>query len=166
MGFEKPTNLIFEREYSLVLFLNTDQSVRNENINFNANRFWDLQTTGIRGKKDSNLHDFQDSIFLNNEGRYKARLPVKESHETLPDNYSLCEKRLLKLYNNLKNDTILLKNYDAIFVEQRGAGIIENVESTKTLVDCHYRAHHPVFREDKKTSNLRIILDASAKDNG
>ena len=166
MGFETPTNLIFEREYSLVLFLNTDQSVRNENINFNANRFWDLQTTGIRGKKDSNLHDFQDSIFLNNEGRYEGRLPVKESHETLPDNYSLCEKRLLKLYNNLKNDTILLKNYDAIFVEQRGAGIIENVESTKTLVDCHYRAHHPVFREDKKTSNLRIILDASAKDNG
>ena len=166
MGFETPTNLIFEREYSHVLFLNTDQSVRNENINFNANCFWDLETTGIRGKKDSNLHDFQDSVFLNNEGRYEGRLPVKESHETLPDNYSLCEKRLLKLYNNLKNDTILLKNYDAIFVEQRGAGIIENVESTKTLVDCHYRAHHPVFREDKKTSNLRIILDASAKDNG
>ena len=150
MGFEKPTNLIFEREYSLVLFLNTDQSVRNENINFNANRFWDLQTTGIRGKKDSNLHDFQDSIYLNNERRYEATLPLKESHETLPDNYCLCEKRLLKLYRNFKNDTILLKNFDAIFVEQRGAGIIENIGSARTLVDCHYRAHHPVFREDKK----------------
>ena len=166
MGFEKPTNLIFEREYSLVLFLNTDRSVRNENINFNANRFWDLQTTGIRGKKDSNLHDFQDSIYLNNEGRYEATLPLKESHETLPDNYCLCEKRLLKLYRNFKNDTILLKNFDAIFVEQRGAGIIENIGSARTLVDCLYRAHHPVFREDKKTSNLRISLDASAKDNG
>ena len=166
MGFEKPTNLIFEREYSLVLFLNTDQSVRNENINFNANRFWDLQTTGIRGKKDSNLHDFQDSIYLNNEGRYEATLPLKESHETLPDNYCLCEKRLLKLYRNFKNDTILLKNFDAIFVEQRGAGIIENIGSARTLVDCLYRAHHPVFREDKKNSNLRISLDASAKDNG
>ena len=166
MGFEKPTNLIFEREYSLVLFLNTDQSVRNENINFNANRFWDLQTTGIRGKKDSNLHDFQDSIYLNNEGRYEATLPLKESHETLLDNYCLCEKRLLKLYRNFKNDTILLKNFDAIFVEQRGAGIIENIGSARTLVDCLYRAHHPVFREDKKTSNLRISLDASAKDNG
>ena len=27
-------------------------------------------------------------------------------------------------------------------------------------------AHHPVFREDKKTSKLRIVLDASAKENG
>ena len=149
-----------------VLFLNTDQSVRNENINFNVNRFWDLETTGIREKEDSNLHDFQDSIYFNNEGKYEARLPFKESHETLSDNYSLCEKRLLKLYNKLKNDTVLLKNYDAIFVEQREAGIIETVETTSSLADCHYIAYHPVFREDKKTSKLRIVFDASAKENG
>ena len=32
--------------------------------------------------------------------------------------------------------------------------------------DCHYIAHHPVFREDKKASKLRIVFDASAKENG
>ena len=84
----------------------------------------------------------------------------------MPDNYSLCEKRLLKLYNKLKNDTVLLKNYDAIFVEQREAGIIETVKSTSILGDCHYIAHHPVFRGDKKTSQLRIVFDASGKENG
>ena len=31
--------------------------------------------------------------------------------------------------------------------------------------DCHYIAHHPVFREDKKTSQLRIVFDASTKEN-
>ena len=135
--FEASANLTFESEHSHVLFLNTDQFVRNETINFNVNRFWDLETIRIREKEDSNLHDFQDSIYFNNEGRYEARLPFKELHETLPDNYSLCEKRLLKLYNKLKNDTVLLKNYDAIFVEQRQAGIIESFESTSTLGDCH-----------------------------
>ena len=69
------------------------------------------------------------------------------------------------MYNKLKNDTVLLKNYDAIFGEQREAGIIETVESTSTLGDCQYIAHHPVFREDKKTSKLRIVFDASAKEN-
>ena len=69
------------------------------------------------------------------------------------------------LYNKLKNDTVLFKNYDDIFVEQREAGIIETVESTSTLGDCHYIAHHLVFREDKKTSKLRIVFDASAKEN-
>ena len=93
-------------------------------------------------------------------------MTFKESHETLPDNYSFYEKRLLKLYSKPKNDTVLLKNYDVLFVEQREAGIIETVESTSTLGDCHYIAHHPVFREDKKTSKLRIVFDASAKENG
>ena len=101
---EASTNLTFESEYSHVLFLNSDRSVRNENINFNVNRFWDLETIGIREKEDSNFHDFQDSIYFNNEGRCQARLPFKELHETLPDNYSLCEKPLLKLHNKLKND--------------------------------------------------------------
>ena len=31
--------------------------------------------------------------------------------------------------------------------------------------DCHYIAYHPVFREDKKTIKLRIVFDASAKEN-
>ena len=92
-----------------------------------------------------NLKDFQDSIYFNNEGRYEARFPFKESHETLPEclcekrlleglllKRSLCEKRLLKLYNKLKNDAVLLKNYNDIFVEQKEAGIIETIERTRT----------------------------------
>ena len=112
------------------------------------------------------MHDFQNSIYLNDKSRYEAGIPFKESHKISPDNYSLCEKRLLKLYNKLKNDTVLLKKYDAIFVEQRQAGIIDTVESKSTLRDCHYVAHHSDFREDKKTSKLRIVFDGSAKENG
>ena len=121
--FEASTNLTFESELSHVLFLNTGQSVRNENINFNVSHFWDLETIHIHEKENPNLHDFQDSIYLNDAARYEARLPFKEPHETLPDNYFLREKRLLKLYKKLKKDTILLKKYDAISVEQREAGI-------------------------------------------
>ena len=50
-SFEICTLLTFESEYSHVLLLNTDQSVKNKNINFNVNRFWDLETIGIREKK-------------------------------------------------------------------------------------------------------------------
>ena len=58
------------------------------------------------------------------------------------------------------------KKYDDIFVEQKESGIIESVESKSILADCHYIAHHPVFKEGKKTSNLTIVFDASAKENG
>ena len=50
-NFELSTNLTFESEQSHVLFLDTDQSVRNENINFNMNRLWDLETIGIHEKE-------------------------------------------------------------------------------------------------------------------
>ena len=128
------------------------------------NRFWDLETIGIRETENPILHDFQNSIYFNNKGRYEVRFPFKGSHETLPDFYSLCEKRLLKLNNNLKNDAVL-KKYDDIFVEKKEAGVIESVESTSTLGDGHYIRHHPVFREDKKNSKLRIVFDASAEEN-
>ena len=46
-SFETSTNLIFDSEHLHLLFLNTDHSVRIENVNFNVNRLWDLETTGI-----------------------------------------------------------------------------------------------------------------------
>ena len=80
-SFKASINLTFESEHSHVLFLNTDQTVRNKNINFNVHRFWDLEKIGIREKENPILHDFQHSIYLNDEGRYEASLPFKESHE-------------------------------------------------------------------------------------
>ena len=91
----------------------------------------------------------------------------KELHETLPDNYSVCEKQLLKLFNNLKNDTVLLKKHDYIFFDQEEEEIIESVETGTTLGDYNYIAHHPDFREDKKKNTKpRIVFDASAKESG
>ena len=78
ISFETSTNLTFESEHSHVLFLNTDQCVRNENFNFYLNRFWDLETIGIREKENPILHDFQDTINLNDKGRDEARFPLKE----------------------------------------------------------------------------------------
>ena len=67
---------------------------------------------------------------------------------------TVCEKQLLKLFNNLKNDTVLLKKHDYIFFDQEEEEIIESVETGTTLGDYNYIAHHPDFREDKKNKIL------------
>ena len=54
-SFEASKNLTFESELLHVLFLNTDQSVRNENINLSANRFRDLETIGVREKENPKI---------------------------------------------------------------------------------------------------------------
>ena len=94
--------------------------------------------------------------------RYETKLPFKEPRPLLHDHFSLCEKRLQKLYSTLKNDTVLLKKYNDIFIEQKEMGIIEPAIETALPGKCHYIPHHPVVREDKNTSKVRIVFDASA----
>ena len=70
---------------------------------------------------------------------------------------------LLKLYKKLKNDPEILSQYNEIFEEQRRLGIIEMVSEPGKKGKTYYLAHHPVTREDKDTTKLRIVFDASAK---
>ena len=48
-------------------------------------------------------------------------------------------------------------------------GIIERVEQSEKAQPCHqihYLPHHSVVREDKLTTKLRIVYNASARENG
>ena len=142
-----------------------DQFSKTENLNSSLNRFWDLETLGIKENEKDALENFNEIIYLNKENRYEAKLPFRETHDILHDHFNLCEKRLLKLHSNLKNDTVLLKKYNDIFLEQKQLGIIEEVEEIVKPGQCHYIPHHPVIREDKNTK-VRIVFDASAKSFG
>ena len=56
--------------------------------------------------------------------------------------------------------------YDNVIKEQERSGIIESVERQNVSPgNIHYIPHRDVIREDKETSKLRIVYDASAKAN-
>ena len=90
-------------------------------------------------------------------------------HATLPDNYTLCQRRLKSLTRRLQSEEIK-QEYNAVIQDQPDKGIIEKVESSKTThpgpAKTHYLPQHPVIRSDKETTNLRVVYDASAKMNG
>ena len=158
-------NIVHETS-SHVLFVNSQKSTEAGNLEKELNRFWDLETLGISENEKTIHEDFSETIYLNGENRYEAKLPFRENHPFLHDHFSLCEKRLKTLHSKLKNDTVLLKRYNDIFVEQREMGIIEEAPDTGSPGSCHYIPHHPVIREDKNTSKIRIVFDASAKSAG
>ena len=56
--------------------------------------------------------------------------------------------------------------YNGIFLNQMELGIIEPAKEKVSPGNCHYIPHHPVIREDKDTSKVRIVFDASAKSEG
>ena len=61
-----------------------------------------------------------------------------------------------------------MKEYDQSIRDHIENGVVEVVEDPALIEgECvHYLPHHAVVRQDKQTSKLRIVYDASAKSSG
>ena len=128
--------------------------------------FWELELFGIMASEHSVHDEFGSSIRLV-EGRYEVQLPWKDAHPALPDNYQLCLKRLHGLVKRLKQDPTILCEYDSTIKKQVQQGIVERVESSEEEPKrVHYLPHHAVVRQDKETTKLRVVYDASARSTG
>ena len=116
----------------------------------------------IRPEEDSVYSRFTQSVTLQ-QGRYCVRLPWKEPHP-LPDNFDLSKRRLFNLLKQLQSPPNILSQYDAIIRDQMKSGIVVTVMSAGDgpIAGVHYIPHHAVVREDKQTTKLRIVYDASA----
>ena len=130
---------------------------------------WELETLGIE-EKESTLYDqFKDKVKFNGT-RYEVSLPWKDTVVNIPDNYQLSLRRLNSLMRRLKCEPSVLVEYDKIIQEQIKNGIVEVIDEHEPMkVDgdkIHYLPHHAVIRQDKETTKVRIVYDASAKENG
>ena len=61
-----------------------------------------------------------------------------------------------------KSKGVLVK-YNDIIMDQLEKGIIEQVTLENDGKQCHYLPHHCVVKEDNSATKLRIVYDASAK---
>ena len=129
--------------------------------------FWELESIGIKQEENSVLETFKETATFKNQ-RYEVGLPWKEAHDPLPENRSLSQRRLQSLLKRLSLKPELLKEYDRVIKDQLDKGIIERVDQSGKVQPCHqihYLPHHCVVREDKSTTKLRIVYNASAKEN-
>ncbi|XP_065675822.1 uncharacterized protein LOC136092029 [Hydra vulgaris] len=98
--------------------------------------------------------------------RYNVNLPFKENHPPLSDNYNFCIKRFKSLQKKLGKDDWLLESYNNVFKEQLQQGIIEPIIEENKIENAHYLPHQPVLRNDKITTKVRIVFDASSSVDG
>ncbi|XP_057302726.1 uncharacterized protein LOC130636893 [Hydractinia symbiolongicarpus] len=90
-------------------------------------------------------------------------LPWKQDHEQIPDNFQNSRNRLTSVFRRLKAKPELLQQYDDIIKQQKRDGIIEQVtEPPPPPGKVHYLPHHYVLKEDKSTTKVRIVYDASS----
>ena len=137
------------------------------NLEDRLKQFWELESLGITKNEASVYDKFVQQIRFDGQ-RYEVSLPWKEHHPPLPDNFDLCCKRLVSLLKRLRQTPQLLTEYDTIIKDQLDKGIVEVVAQPTLAVSdqVHYLPHHGVVRQDKATSKLRIVYDASARSTG
>eukprot|EP00731_Ephydatia_muelleri_P005900 Em0003g148a len=129
--------------------------------------FWDLDTLGIKEGEQSVYQKFVEDVSFRG-GHYCVRLPWKFPRIMLPGNQELCQRRLYNLLRRLQQSPQILAQYNEIIQDQLRQGIVEIVDPSDagSIGATHYLPHHAVIREDKLTTKLRIVYDASARSNG
>ncbi len=150
-----------------VLRVETKLKTEDSDLQSEVKKFWELESLGIKSQEESVYSKFVEDTKFNRE-RYEVKLPWKEEHDVLPDNYKLSQTRLESQLRRLKQKPQVLEEYDRVIKEQLESGVIEKVEelTPKPLGKVHYLPHREVVRQDKSTTKLRVVYDASARHNG
>ena len=125
-------------------------------------KFYDLDTIGIAENETSVYDESKDQIKLENS-RYTVKLPFKENHPEIPDNYNLCKGRLKTLKRRLGKNSSLKIAYDAIITEQLQSGIIEECKDAGKIGAVTYLPHREVIKSDWTTTKTRVVFNASVK---
>jgi hypothetical protein len=112
------------------------------------------------GSQENVYEEFQEQLTRSHEGWYQTGLPWKASHPPLQNN----EVGSLKRLNSLTNDPELLEKYDNIIKEQLEDGVVERVTESAQGKEF-YLPHKPVVRESAESTKVRIVFDASAREN-
>ena len=129
--------------------------------------FWELESLGISGSSQSVHQEFEDNIKFK-DGRYEVCLPWKKPRRLIPDNYELSRKRLQSLLRRLRQTPSIFQGYDSVIQKQVELGIVQPVSESDVGVmgQVHYLPHHAVVKEQKETTKVRVVYDASAKCGG
>jgi hypothetical protein len=116
------------------------------------------------GDQQSVYDEFKEQLIRRSDGSYETGLPWKGGHQPLPSNEMGSLKRLNNLVKRLEKQPGMLEKYDDVIQDQLSQGIVEKV-TEKADGREFYIPHKPVVRESAESTKLRIVYDASAREN-
>ena len=157
-----------ESNFHSLVVIGKDQYVsKNDHLIQMLKRFWDNEAVGIHEMTEEGERPIQFLPEIQFNGtQYEVRLPWKEGYPSsdIPDHFRLCFNHLKYLQLRLLKTPDVLQEYNEIIREQLDRGIIEIIDDLKNdSGHIHYLPHHPVIRQDKQTTKVRVVYDGSAK---
>ena len=110
----------------------------------------------------------QDKIKFDGK-RYEISLSLKDDHPIIPDSYNVAKSRLNSQLDRLKLKPEVFDEYNFVIKDQLNSGIIEKVIEDEEIPKpgmTHYIPHIGVVKQERQTTKLRIVYDASSKVQG
>ena len=142
-------------------------------INTQLKRFWEIEEIGsndvVKWTPEETLVDnnFKESISYKAEdeqGRYQVKLPVKDDITQLLSNKDGAITRYKSLKHRLSKNQTLNKQYTEVMEDYIKSGFMEKVTEDTEPEGVFYLPHHPIVKEDRATTKVRPVFDASARE--
>lgn len=133
-------------------------------------KFWELESEPVLVEKilteeERACEDFFTMTTKRDEsGRYVVKLPFKNMEPASRHGKSrdITHKRFLMLERRLSSNPSLKAEYAKVIEEYLAMGHMESC-TDKDKRDVVYLPHHAVVRDDKTTTKVRVVFDASCK---
>uniref|UniRef100_A0A5S6Q6S2 DUF1758 domain-containing protein n=1 Tax=Trichuris muris TaxID=70415 RepID=A0A5S6Q6S2_TRIMR len=151
-----------DKRSAVVLHVSVKESVREE-----ITTFLELESIGMKYKEPQEnksqvfAERLKDTVSYNGE-RYVVRLPWKTKNPNLPNSCEYAVSSLGQTENRLKKEK-LKQTYSAAIKMYVANGWAEEIlDNVEHWGKTYYLPYHAVYREEKVTTQRRIVFDASA----
>lgn len=137
------------------------------NLDTIVRKFWEvenLNSTPILSASDLECEDiFVKNYIRDCSGRYTVVLPFKSNPSLLGDSANTALKRFSYLERKFAKHPEIRIAYNEVMQEYINKGYLTQVKNPCMSTEHYYIPHHAVYRSDKITTKVRIVLDASCK---
>lgn len=133
-------------------------------------KFWEIESDlGSKKKMLTKEEEICEQIYKttterDETGRYIVNIPLKQSPEetiaTCGNTKDQAIRRFTHLENKFKRNHALKVDYQKVIKEYLELGHMVKIEEEAQSL---YLPHHAIIREDKDTTKVRVVYDASAK---
>lgn len=146
-------------------FMVTKQNNNCDEIEKMLPMFWNLEEVPCKKNIMNEGDSYCESHFLKNtvrleSGRFRVKLPLRESPECLGDSFNLAKRRFFSLEKRFRRNPDLKLHYSKFIDEYAELRHLSDC-STKPEVS-YFLCHHPVIKEDSESTKLRVVFDGSA----
>jgi hypothetical protein len=148
-----------------------------ETLNTQLEKFWDLESIGVKQNKNEHYTSDQDvavdlmekmTFYQKEEKTWYTSLLMKDDTSLLNCNLDRAKAVMVHVEKSAQKDQ-KVEQINEAYKDVTTGGFAERVpveEIDQPVGKVHYLQCHPVYREDKSTTKCRIVMNASAKRRG